>query len=111
MDLINEMDFLETLDGLLIQNLDEHDFGIAQVCQALHLSRTSLHRRITECTGMSISIYIRTFRLNKALDLLQTTPQSISNITYEVGFSDLAYFSRCFKEQFGVPPSDIRLNN
>lgn len=108
MDLMTQMDFIEALDELLTLNLDELDFGVAQVCQALYLSRTSLHRKVTECTGMSISIYIRTYRLNKALVLLQTTQQSISSIAYKVGFSDLAYFSRCFKDQFGRPPSEIR---
>jgi len=100
--------FLDQLDTTLAAYAYDFEFGITDLCKVLKTSRTSLHRKVTTCSGKSTSIYIRDFRLAKALVLLQTTNQSIGTITYSVGFSDVAYFSRCFKEKYGKSPSEIR---
>ena len=100
--------FLAQLDRALAAYAYDFEFGIKDLCKALNISRTSLHRKLTTCSGKSTSIYIRDFRLSKALELLQTTNLSIRDITYNVGFSDVAYFSRCFKEKYGESASEIR---
>lgn len=101
-------DFLENLNELLEKQSSDSDFGILNICQHLAISRTQLHRKISASTGLSTSIYLRNFRLNTAYELLQTTNWSISQITYTSGFSNMAYFSRCFKEKYGLSPSSIR---
>jgi len=100
--------FLDQLNRTLTTYAYDFEFGINDLCKALKVSRTSLHRKVTTCSGKSISIYIRDFRLAKGLELLQTTIRPIGDITYSVGFSDVAYFSRCFKEKYGESPTEIR---
>lgn len=100
--------FLARLDTTLSVYAYDFEFGIKDLCEVLTISRTSLHRKVTTCSGKSTSIYIRDFRLSKALEFLKSTSRPIRDITYSVGFSDIAYFSRCFKERYGASPSEIR---
>lgn len=101
-------DFLNQLDATLAELAYDFEFGITDLCRTIGMSRTSLHRKITTCSGKSISIYIREFRLAKAYELLTNGRQPIGHIAYSVGFSDLAYFSRCFKALYGQSPTDLR---
>jgi AraC-like DNA-binding protein len=59
-------------------------------------------------TGRSVSIYIRTIRLHRAKEMLQSTDLNISEIAYEVGFKDPSYFTRQYREEFGITPSQTR---
>ncbi|MEM6316289.1 MAG: AraC family transcriptional regulator [Bacteroidota bacterium] len=101
---------LAALDRVLENIAFDTEFSIPELCKMLALSRTSLHRKITQSAGQSISLYVREFRLRKAYELLQSGELSVSDVAYEVGFSDLAYFSKCFKKVYGVAPSRL-LNN
>lgn len=103
--------FLTELDRVLENLAFEKEFTITELCRALAMSRTSVHRKITRFTDKSISIYIREFRLQKAYEKLQNDSNSISKVAYEVGFSDLAYFSKCFKAYYGITPSKMLENN
>ena len=58
-------------------------------------------------TGKSTAVFIRSVRLQKAIDLIRTTDKTISEIAYDVGFNDPSWFSRAFKEEFGYAPSEI----
>lgn len=99
--------FLAELNRVLESLALEREFTITDLCRKLATSRTSLHRKITHFTNKSISIYIREFRLQKAYEKLQEESKSVSQIAYEVGFSDLAYFSKCFKAYYGFSPSQM----
>ena len=103
-----ECNFRFQLDTTLEKVALDFDFTLPDLCRTMGMSRTSLHRKITDCAGMSISIYIREFRLQKAFEKLENHSGSVSSIAYEVGFSDLAYFSKCFKKEFSVNPSDLK---
>lgn len=100
--------FLQELKRLLDEHLDDEGFGIQKICAAMRVSRTQLHRKVKALTNKSPSIYIRSLRLAKAKVLLQTTRMSVSEISYEVGFSSPAYFTQAFSEEFGVSPSGLR---
>ena len=106
--------FLAELDRVLEDRALETAFNIPDLCKILAMSRTSLHRKITHSAGMSISIYVRIFRLKKAYEKLKGGAKNISEVAYQVGFSDLAYFSNCFKAYYSFPPSqlleEVRLN-
>ena len=102
-------DFVVQLEETL-ENLAS-DFELKDLCRAMAMSRASLHRKVTKGTGKYISSYVRYFRLKKAYALLLTTNQPISDIAFSIGFSNLAYFSRCFKEQYGVSAKAIRQKN
>lgn len=97
--------FLSQITDIIEQNMGNEDFGIQELCEAAGLSRTHLHRKIKSSTGLSVSLYIRQLRLERAKYLLETTDLSVSQITYTVGFNNPEYFSRKFSQAFGLPPS------
>ena len=100
--------FRESLNTVLEQKAADMAFGIPQLCQAMLMSRTDLHRKMVKHTGMSTSIYLREFRLQKAKSLLHLTNLPIARIAYESGFSDHCYFTKCFKNKYGIAPSAFR---
>jgi AraC-like DNA-binding protein/Tfp pilus assembly protein PilF len=87
-------------------NLGNPLFGVEQMANELAMSRTNLHRRIKAITGFSPSDLIRNIRLRKAATLLLNKADSIAQISFDVGFEDHSYFSKSFKKQFGVSPSE-----
>jgi signal transduction histidine kinase/DNA-binding response OmpR family regulator/ligand-binding sensor domain-containing protein len=86
-------------------NLDNSDLTILQLSREMGVSRMQLHRKIKALTGLSTSIYLRSIRLDIALNLIKSNEYSISEIAYKVGFDDPRYFSRVFSEKFGKAPS------
>ncbi|MFT5385703.1 MAG: signal transduction histidine kinase/DNA-binding response OmpR family regulator [Saprospiraceae bacterium] len=100
--------FLHKINKLIEDNISDENFGNIQLCIAMTMSRSQIHRKIKALTNLSTSIYIRTIRLYKAKELLQSTDLNISEIGYEVGFKDPNYFTRAFVEEFGIPPSATR---
>ena len=102
-----EDDFIRRLEILIEDNLGDYDFGINQICQAMRMSRSQVYRKLKVLTGKSVNQFIRTHRLRKARYLLQTSDFNVSEVAYEVGFKDPAYFSRSFSNEFGVSPSEL----
>ena len=100
--------FLTKVNQLVEENIGDEDFGILQLCKGMAMSRSQIHRKIKALTNLSTSIYIRTLRLYKAKELLQTTDLNISEIAYEVGFKDPNYFTHVFVEEFEITPSATR---
>jgi signal transduction histidine kinase/DNA-binding response OmpR family regulator len=100
--------FLKKAQAAVEKHFADDDFDIHRLCRALTMSRAQLHRKLTALTGMSATHFIRSIRLQRAKELLQTTDLTISEIAYEVGFRDPNYFSRTFTEEFGTPPSETR---
>ena len=107
-DVKQEDEFLQRLRDLLIERLDDMDYGIHQICLDVAMSRSQLHRKIKALTGESTSFFIRRIRLFKAKELLETTDLNISQITYAVGVSSPSYFARIFVEEFGYSPRQVR---
>ena len=96
------LEFTNTLNA----NLSDADFGISEMCDALNIGRTQLHNKITALTGTSTSHYIRRLRLRAAEKLFKDPKHNISEVAYEVGFKDPKYFTKVFKEVYGVTPSE-----
>ena len=76
------------------------------LAEDIGMSRVQLYRKISALTGMSVNELIRKLRLQKAAMLLGQNWGPVSQVAYEVGFSNLSYFSKVFKEEFGVLPSE-----
>ena len=76
----------------------------------MNLSRVQLYRKVKNLTGSSPVELLRTTRLNRAYQLLLTTDKSVSEVAYDVGFTAPSYFTKCFKEEFGMLPGDVRQN-
>jgi YesN/AraC family two-component response regulator len=99
-------ELFKKLTNLVNSNLTNTDFSVDHLCLELGLNRTKLYSTIKSATGMSLGNYIRKIRLDKAAELLRTTDMTISEVGYTVGLESPSYFTRSFKEQFGVSPSE-----
>lgn len=95
------------LDELIAQRMDDPEFGIEQLAQAIHADRSQLFRKCKELLSVSPSEYLRDTRLRRAHALLEQAAGSISEIAYAAGFDSLSSFTRAFKTRYGVPPSQI----
>ncbi len=92
----------------VIENhLSEEEFSIEQFGNEVGMSRVQLHRKLKALSGKSASNYLKSVRLSKAKKLIEEEKGNISEIAYSVGFSSPAYFTRCFKAEYGFPPSDV----
>jgi CheY-like chemotaxis protein len=102
-----ETKFLRKVTKIIHENINNHSFGTAQLAYELSLSESQIYRKLKAMTGKSTAVFIRSVRLQRGKELIQTTENTISEIAYEVGFNDPAWFSRAFKEEFGFAPSAI----
>ena len=101
--------FLDTINRIVETNFDNPDFNINQLAGALNLSRSSLYAKFEALTGMKPNEYVILRKLKKASEFLKNNPDMIiSEIADRLGFGSPRYFSRCFKNQFGVSPADFR---
>jgi AraC-like DNA-binding protein len=91
-------------------HMSDPSFNVEMMAREIGMSRTSLHRKIKAITGFPPSELIRSIRLRKAAMLLLNQADSVSQISMIVGFEDHSYFSKLFKKQFGVRPSDYFLS-
>jgi len=101
-----ENEFLARIRSLIDARLTDERYDIEALCRDLAMSRMQLHRKLTALGGQSAALFIRSHRLRHARQLLETTALSVSEIAYASGFADPAYFTRCFKEEFGMTPSE-----
>lgn len=100
-------EFMQKITGLINDNLSELDLSTEFLCDKLGVSSSKLYRKIKELTDLAPNEFIRTIRLKKSAELLKTKKYNVSEVTDLVGFNDPLYFSRCFKKQFGFPPSKL----
>lgn len=103
-------EFIVNLRKLLENNLSESDFNVKKLSEDLNISTTHLYRKLKTLTGLSPVEFIRVFKLQKACELLANSSLSIKEIGYSLGFNNLSYFVKCFREQFHVTPSAYRQN-
>lgn len=103
-----EGDFLNLVHETLKTHLSDENFGIAELCEIMNISRTQLHRKLKALTGLSTSHYLRSLRLEIAKNLLEQSELNVSEVAFKVGFSSATYFSTAFKEEFGYAPREAR---
>ena len=107
----NQIDLMRMqLDAEIQKNLQEPTFSIDTLAEIMCMSRSNFYRKIKGISGMSPNDYLKTIRLKMAAELLLQQEYRINEIYELVGFSSSSYFTKCFKEQFGVPPKEF-LNN
>lgn len=99
--------FLKQLQAIIQKNLSDSEFGVEDMGQQIGLSRVQLYRKVKAMTGSSVVDLLRKARLAKARRLLETRSMSVSEVAYEVGFSAPSYFTKCFKEEYGMLPGDV----
>jgi DNA-binding response OmpR family regulator len=98
--------FLKKAVEVIENQLSDTSFNVTVFCREMAMSRQQLHRKFRALVDQSPTEFIRTIRLKKAAELLFQKSGTVSEIAYDVGFSTLSYFTKCFKEQFGVSPSE-----
>lgn len=99
--------FLKQLQAIIQKNLSDSEFGVEDMGQQIGLSRVQLYRKVKAMTGSSVVDLLRKARLAKARRLLETRSMNVSEVAYEVGFSAPSYFTKCFKEEYGMLPGDV----
>lgn len=107
---INSVDekFIQKIQIILETHLSKPDFSTDEFSKQIGMSRMQLHRKLKSLFGVTTSEFIRNERLKIAADLLKRDNSSIADIAYSVGFNDVSYFSKCFKDHFGMSPSEFK---
>ena len=104
---LKEDAFLLKFREFVEKNMADSDLSVETIGAELGLSRVQLYRKVKALTGQSPVELLRTARLQKGRELLQTTNKNVSEVAYEVGFTAPSYFTKCFKDEFGISPSDL----
>jgi signal transduction histidine kinase/DNA-binding response OmpR family regulator len=97
--------FLQKLMSTVEVHLSDPDFTVEHLQKELGISRMQLHRKLKALTDLSATEFIRSIRLKRAAEMLEKGQDNVSQIAYQVGFNSLSYFTKCFKELYGVNPS------
>jgi transcriptional regulator GlxA family with amidase domain len=100
--------------GAVFSHIERHfdtPISVPELCKLAHLSESSLLRMFHETVGTSPHDYLLTIRLNHARNLLATSPDKITSIAFQSGFTDSNYFARLFKKRTGLSPADYRIKN
>ena len=99
-------EFLTELSQTLMLHLSEENFGPSELAQAMHMSRSSLLRKVKKESHLSVSQFINQFRLEKAREMLRAADKNVSEVAMAVGFGSTSYFVKCFRERYGYPPGE-----
>ena len=93
---------------IIEDKIEDFKFSVENLAEELHMSGSQLSRKLNALIGQPAGQLIRSIRLQRAADLLKQKSGNVAEICYKTGFNDQAYFSRAFKKQFGVSPSDFK---
>lgn len=102
-----DREFLNHFYKLLSDHLEDDNLNVTQMAEDMNLSYSSLYARVKDLTGQSPQVFLNTYRMNIAMELLQTHNYTVSEVCYKVGASTPANFARSFKKQFGMVPSAV----
>lgn len=100
--------FLDQFRLIVLETITDSTYSIDYICRSLYISRSQLHRKIKKATGLSCTIYIRKIRIDHSAELLRNTSLKISHIANIVGINSAQNFSKYFRQEFGVSPSDFK---
>lgn len=105
---VKEPLFIVRFKDVVEARLSDSDLSVDDLASAMNLSRVQLYRKVKAISGSSPVELLRTARLNRGYQLLLTTGKNISEVAYDVGFTAPSYFTKCFKDEFGISPSDLQ---
>lgn len=100
-------EFVDRLIEILEINFQNEKFGVSELAGEMGMSRSNLHKKIKEVSKLSANQYIRQFRLQKGMELLQQTSYTVSEVSYKAGFSSPAYFIKCFHDYYSYSPGKV----
>lgn len=100
--------FLKSLIGSIEGNLEMPDFDLERLATDMNMSKSTLHRKIKAMTNLTPFDFIRNIKMKRACMMLLDSRMNISEVAYAVGFNNPKYFTRCFKDEFGITPSEYQ---
>ena len=100
--------FITRFKEVVESRLADSDVSVEDLAADMSLSRVQLYRKVKSITDSSPVEILRTARLNRAYQLLLTTDLSVSEVAYKVGFTSPSYFTKCFKDEYGKVPGEVR---
>ena len=104
-------EWLQKAISFVEQNIKDEHYSVEELSSDLCISRMTFYRKIQTATGQKPTEFIRTIRLHHAAELLRKDDLTITEVSYETGFSSVSYFSRCFRAMFGVSPTQYGKTN
>ena len=102
-----DREFIRELNQVIEENFSDPDFNVEQLARKLYVSKATLYRKVKSLMGTSPCDLVRSFRLNRAVQLLESRFGSVLDVALEVGFNNRIYFTKCFKEKFHKTPSQF----
>lgn len=93
-------------ESFLLHPAQDPELDVTRMTQLLKISRTKFYYKVKGLTGENPSVFFKTYKLNRAAELLKEGKYTISEIADMTGFNTLSHFSKSFKQQFGIPPSE-----
>ena len=103
----NTENFVDQAESIILENVSNEQFGVSELAEAMHTSRSNLLRKIKQQSKLSASQFIRQVRLQKGMEILGQTSLTVSEVSYKVGFGSTSYFIKCFREYYGYPPGEV----
>ena len=107
---LRDNEFLEKLTNIIENNINSEKMDIEFIAQHVNMSHSTLNRKIKALTGFSVNEFIRKITIHYAEKLLLTGKYTISEISFHVGINSIPYFRQCFKDEFGMTPSEYLKN-
>jgi AraC-like DNA-binding protein len=104
----NEKKFLKEFEKVVLKNLQQDIKTVEVVSQEMAMSKSSLFRKIKALTGQNTNEYIRSIKMERAAHLIKKENFTISQAAFEVGFGNIKYFRKSFKEKYGMTPSELK---
>lgn len=102
-----DLKFIEDINVLIAANLTNPDFDIDMIAAGMKMSRSTFFKKLKSMTGLSPLDFVKEYKLNHAVELMQNPDISITDVAYLSGFSDAGYFGKCFRKKFGLSPREF----
>lgn len=105
-----DKEFIEKVLNYINKHLGDADLNVESLASELNLSRSQFYRKIKALTNQTANEFLRNIRLQKAKQMIEMGNNNISEVCYDVGFSSPSYFAKCFKNHFGILPTEVKSN-
>lgn len=102
-----DLKFIDEVNHLIGENLTNPDFDIEALASGMKMGRSTFFKKLKAITGLSPLDFVKEYKLNRAVELLQNPDASVTDVAYLCGFSDAGYFGKCFRKKFGMSPRDF----
>ncbi len=103
-----EVEFILRVESTVLAMVESSEFTVADLCKELGMSQTSLYRKVKMLTNDSIQLFIRKIKIKRAAEMLLQEDTTVTEVSFALNFADLKYFRKCFKDQYGLTPSEYK---